>query len=112
MKRITNYTKITKYTKIRFFCIFRYFVIFVYFVIPLRFHTHKKSGFACCTYGQSALNFRLPIPILRFFRFLKDAKMLGGGLRKPDRFKALLVLALDRKSTRLNSSHLGISYAV
>src|SRR5262245_65360219 len=33
---------------------------------------------------------------------------LGGGLRSDDDLAA----ALDRKSTRLNSSHLGISYAV
>src|SRR5947199_2624739 len=36
----------------------------------------------------------------------------GHDLREPGPAMVLLVLTVDRKSTRLNSSHLGISYAV
>src|SRR5262245_63777294 len=41
-------------------------------------------------------------------------KLVAGGRRKPAEFDRRAVTAdrLDRKSTRLNSSHLGISYAV
>src|SRR5258705_2810915 len=37
---------------------------------------------------------------------------LAGDPRDPDDAQRVVVEGLDRKSTRLNSSHLGISYAV
>src|ERR1039458_5160859 len=44
-------------------------------------------------------------------RFANSA-MFGRRGEVTNLFQAILLLGLDRKSTRLNSSHLGISYAV
>src|SRR5262245_65154437 len=42
-----------------------------------------------------------------------DVNLLGGAVQRMSRRRRLSQLeAIDRKSTRLNSSHLGISYAV
>src|SRR3712207_8601656 len=45
-------------------------------------------------------------------RLVADLAQLGGDLLAPQRHLDLLVEEADRKSTRLNSSHANISYAV
>src|SRR5262245_64108104 len=51
---------------------------------------------------------RLRIAFGRAWEIVRDV----GAVLHPPRFSVFMVLAGDRKSTRLNSSHLGISYAV
>src|SRR5256885_3142245 len=50
-------------------------------------------------------------PYTTLFRSRRQRQRGGGGVR-PDRHQGQLHLGADRKSTRLNSSHLVISYAV
>src|SRR2546426_10433687 len=47
-----------------------------------------------------------------FFSKIVDDKVLEAVDALPTEFREVLVLSEDRKSTRLNSSHLVISYAV
>src|SRR2546430_7099327 len=64
----------------------------------------RSTLFPYTTLFRSILNFGLPAPI--------DIQIIGNNLQANRQFADKLLERVDRKSTRLNSSHSQISYAV
>src|SRR5205814_9261863 len=95
------------------FLLFPYTTLFRSFLVAMKLDRDPRAG-GCVGDRRSQGVYRTDDAAIVFIDnvLVLDAGLVANRARRNPQYRRTFDVDLDRKSTRLNSSHLGISYAV